>query len=419
MPRLKFKPNSAIHAHQWFLLIVAITTLMPMSINNLAIMFLLVYSFFKLNKEQLSWSTPQILFLFLFLSAVVTLIYAQDLMKGVKSLEKILNFLLFPLIFATVKITKKDIKKILLSFALVTFLGLMIAYIISLKNTLQNGSIYIFNPKNLVIENVFKYHRLSSNIGLHPTYLSSYTLFSLVIIAHYYLKEEFLNTKKRFYCFILILYFGVSLYLLNSFAVLVSAILLVPVYFLFHQKIKKVYLILIAIPLLILASKVLFSKTRNFTNKISYEYTDTPRSSNWNSINSRLAKWSCTLEVIEDYFPFGIGKGNGREALIEKYEEKGFELGYINKYTAHNMYLTFMMETGILGLLLFIILIGYLIILSIRKKSFLLISIAILLAITSITEDVLERNKGIVFYSFFILLITANLKYLQNHDSKA
>ncbi|WP_417359543.1 O-antigen ligase family protein [Galbibacter sp.] len=408
------KTREALNKLQFYLFCCVVVTLLgPMLLNNIVIILLLFVSFVKLLNQKVKYNIIQAVLTLLFAIGIVSVLYSESVSTTLKGVEKSLSLLIFPLIFSTSKLTKKQLEKILLVFAISTLFTIIIAIIISIFNTYINGSIYKFNPNNLVIENLFRYHKLSENVNFHPTYLSIYTAFAMIIFGTVLLRNyQVVNSKLRLFSFIALVILGIALFALNTFSVIFSACIFL--FLLFWMYSKGAKMVLLSIILLIGTCFIFYSKARNSINIgeiVQFSYEDSVTSTNWNSVNSRLALWSCSLEVVKENLPFGVGKGNSREYLLDKYQEKGFVLGSQRQYTSHNMYLTYAMEFGVLGLLLFIILILLLFLNSIRNKSILLLGISTLFAVSSLTEEVFELNKGIVFFSFFCVILTINSKF--------
>lgn len=406
--------RNVLDRFQFYLLCVVVVTFSaPMILNNIAIIGLLTLSIFKLKYYRRKFNKTEVIFVLMFLLSVVSIFFATDKSATLKSIEKSLVFLVFPLIFSSIKLTKKQLEKILILFALSTLTIVSIAFIMAVSNAFINGSIYKFNPENLVLENLLRYHRLSNTVGFHPTYLSIYTAFSMIILGCYLSRNfQFIKKKKRIFLFGSLVILTCVLYALNTFSVIFAIFLFLILVILFLS--RGVNLIFLAVLASFGVLLIFYSKSRNnmdVDKLINYEYYEPTTSVKWNSVNSRLALWDCAIEVIKENAPFGTGKGNGRESLINKYENKGFVLGVERQYTSHNMYLTYGIELGFLGIILFLILIIQLFKISIISNSIILLGLTVLLSTVSLTEEVLELNKGIVFFSFFSLILSTNPKF--------
>jgi O-antigen ligase len=93
-----------------------------------------------------------------------------------------------------------------------------------------------------------------------------------------------------------------------------------------------------------------------------------------------------------------------KQMLNVKYEKYKLSNSILNGFDAHNQYLAYMIKSGILGLLSFLLLLSFCFYRAIRTKKFYFISFLLIISITALTENVLESNKGILFFSFFSAL---------------
>ena len=69
----------------------------------------------------------------------------------------------------------------------------------------------------------------------------------------------------------------------------------------------------------------------------------------------RFNIWGAALQHPQDYLAYGIGAGQSKNYLGEKYQEAGFDYYALEKFHAHNQYLEELMEIGLPGLLLFLL----------------------------------------------------------------
>jgi O-antigen ligase len=99
---------------------------------------------------------------------------------------------------------------------------------------------------------------------------------------------------------------------------------------------------------------------------------------------------------------FGIQSANA--VLIEKYQNKKFELGIAEQYNAHNTYLQVGLHCGILGIIVLLLLLGMVIRKAIVQRNFFLLFTLLLIIPQSITESMFEVQKGIIFFVVFISL---------------
>jgi O-antigen ligase len=130
--------------------------------------------------------------------------------------------------------------------------------------------------------------------------------------------------------------------------------------------------------------------------------------------NIRLAIWKICIEAVnaENAWIIGVGPGDTQTILTKRYIEKniypGDEIheGFLH-YNAHNQFLQYYMSLGIIGLGFFIIILGFLVVTIFTKANITAGCISIVFLSFCFTESVMERQKGIVFFTFFSCLLVA------------
>jgi O-antigen ligase len=98
---------------------------------------------------------------------------------------------------------------------------------------------------------------------------------------------------------------------------------------------------------------------------------------------------------------FGYGSGTEKKILMESYFEKKLYNSYLNKLNAHNEYLSIMLKTGIWGLLIFLISLIYGYLVAWQNGDFLFASFMTLISFVCFSDNILDVNKTIFFFSFF------------------
>jgi O-antigen ligase len=78
-------------------------------------------------------------------------------------------------------------------------------------------------------------------------------------------------------------------------------------------------------------------------------------------------------------------------------------------YNPHNQYLQIAAELGIIGLLLFLGILLYGVVWAISSKNWLLTLVMLSLMFNCFFESMLQRQSGIVFYCFWICILTSVL----------
>jgi O-antigen ligase len=98
----------------------------------------------------------------------------------------------------------------------------------------------------------------------------------------------------------------------------------------------------------------------------------------------------------------GVGIGDVQDESVKEYIRDNNTEAYTNKYNAHNDWLQILLTTGTVGFVLFLNFFLRLVKKAWVSKDLYMISFVIFYVVVSMTESILERNKGILFFSFFI-----------------
>lgn len=133
-----------------------------------------------------------------------------------------------------------------------------------------------------------------------------------------------------------------------------------------------------------------------------------PRFSNfWDALVVKQVSWQCSIESLKTWkdWLWGVGPGDSQFELQECYY-RHHSWFYDYKYNSHNQYLTFLLSSGILSFSCFIFLIIFHLWQSFQSKNYLHFFIAFSLGQASLTESLFLTNKGIIFYSFWLVLMT-------------
>jgi O-antigen ligase len=105
----------------------------------------------------------------------------------------------------------------------------------------------------------------------------------------------------------------------------------------------------------------------------------------------------------------GSGLHNSQEDLNNKYKEYNLYPGFLN-YNYHNQYIQIFAELGIVGLILFLMILFVILKEVINTKDYFLFSFIIITLAVCITETFLWRQRGMVFFIIISLLLSRSKK---------
>ncbi len=124
-------------------------------------------------------------------------------------------------------------------------------------------------------------------------------------------------------------------------------------------------------------------------------------------LSIRIVKWKCSLVGFKDHPILGVGTGDATDTQGGCYEKEGFWGMYPQyRYNSHNQYLEVALTLGLMGLLLFLASVLFSLLSALQRKDYLFLSFLALFSFCCLTESILERQWGIVFFTFFVSLFT-------------
>lgn len=395
--------------------LVVITMPISGSIHSASIILLgLVWIFqqhFKNIKRVLNVRfLASFLFYILF---VVGLFYTIDMKNGLFQLEQKISLFAFPLIFSTVpEMRQGSLKIVFSSFVVVCFIaGLYCLSAGFIANYRSNGLSH-FDVQ------YFTNQDLASYIGAHSTYLSIYVAFSAMVIIEE-LRQHKITALRKFFYVGMVMFFVLFLFLLSSRIVILTFLMLFAVTLVravFREKLNKVLVAASALALIIVA--ITFSQSDYFKNRFSQIYnfntSDLVGSDNENGVSQRVFFWKNAVKVIGSSPLYGHGTGDADIEMKRQYEVllsenpqapesvvKAVHYFIEHHYNAHNQYLQVLILFGFLGLSVFLFMILNAYYTAFQHKDLLHASFLTIIFFACLTECVLDRQAGVIFYAFF------------------
>lgn len=380
---------------------------LPVAVSSALIILLLLNSLLSIDVHRsLKHAFGRTMFLFLmsfYLIEIVGMLYTSDLSNGLFVLTKKLPLIILPLsIFTLPAITSADIYKILKSFLAacsITSLGLLLfAFYASITNPAIKG-----------IDSNYFTGRLLEPMNLHYPYFGLWEAFCFFISAYFFFyTKDGRKYTKLIYALLMIFSFTVILLLTAKMALLAifTMAVLIVLRFIDLRKYTLHAVIVFAVMIgtcALLYTQVPFIRAR-VEQGINYSSFNNIENNKGNYASTRMAPLKCSLDLIGQYWLTGTGTGDAQHAMDACYERSG--LSELKGFDNHNQYFKYFVTFGIVGLLLFL---GFLLSsfrIAFRKKDFLLITFIGVFAVCSLTECLLEVNKGIVFFALFSSVLT-------------
>lgn len=315
-------------------------------------------------------------------------------------LEKSLSFLIFPLswLLWPQQIKHKHLVIIYRLFILANFLVLLRV----IGQMSLDG--FDFITKDLSYSIRTEFERIS---GLHPTYMTILLLFALFVKGHQFWvrRKETSWATKAFDGLIGLTFFAGAVLLASRtpMAAFLGSTLVVAAIFAKNRK-----LVVGGMVMLVLASAFLFSRfpmVRSRFAELNPANMKPPKNWNYNSVNVRAGITICSVELLKEHWTLGLGAGNEQEALNSCYKQFHSRVYNQKDYNTHNQYFHYWLGMGIPGLLLFLLLLGWSMVTAFRNRDPVHLFLVLFFSICCLTENLLLRQAGIVFFIFFNTLL--------------
>lgn len=337
-------------------------------------------------------------FSLLYLIYCLGLLYSKNLSYGWFDIQVKLSLLIFPIIFSTVDrdlFQKKQIYQLFYAY----LLGCIIISIIVLTHSFLN-----FTQTNSRLE--FYYSHLSA--FQHPSYFSMNLNFGIVLIIIMLVRQwTYMLNRSRYLLVSLIPFFFLFIMLLSSKAGILSLFFILFTSLLSLIIYKKEYLIfmlfLFMVPFSFVGAYYLFPDTFyrvSIAKDIVYGNVPLDVSSH-DGTNERILIWKSSVEIIRENLVFGVGTGDVKDELVKKYQENHITAAINQRLNAHNQYLQTFIALGVIGFLILSVSLVAPAIGSIKQHDLLYFLFLMLICVNLLFESMLERQAGVVFYSFF------------------
>ena len=374
-----------------------------------------------------------------FLWLCVSMIYTNNYNVGVKRIIQMLPLLIFPIIFYLNRgdFNKKEINKIgwIFSISVIILVFYQIVYSLFKLDFLLGNLTDKEIVSNLVSEENLTNLDIISNIktrrfrtfileitDTHFTYQGLWIVFSVFFIT----RETLLLIKSKYTKGYLLLIFPfiliIWLFLISSrMPILAMVVALFYTIFLNKNINLKSQLSLVFFTLLFLGlGYTLFTPLRVRVDEVfksKFEFpTESNDSYNYTSVNIRNGIYSCAYYISKNNLVLGVGIGDSQAELNACYSDKiGAKIYTWRDYNTHNQYLYFLVATGLIGLFLFLAVLVLNWRVAIINNNQLYLYFITVVSIVALTENILSRADGVMFFAFFGGLFLFNIKELDDN----
>ncbi|MFK7747172.1 MAG: O-antigen ligase family protein [Kordia sp.] len=374
-------------------------------ISTILLILFFAGSLVNIKKFSLAqFKKVSVIFVLFFVFLIINLFVEEDFLF--KTIEKKLSLLILPIAFAIVYVDKKALYQVCLWF----IYGVIFACLLNLLEPFVND----FNWTTFEFAEVkqkvfFKNHNwLNHFYSLHfpnfldRSYYSIYLNFAIAVV--WYLLDWKMKHKIA-----AILFFLIHIFLSNS---LIGLLGLGVLFVVFVVSLRKTYLLLL-IPVLIGVVLLFSPRLREYIAEF-WLYLTEPDKIPGDFLGNRWRMWTSSIELIKEAPWFGYGKEGFDVAFNDVlHKNVGWSRYLLTQvgFNAHNQYMQFWGEIGILGVIIYIIAFIRFIVQAIKNKlnvKFLKLTFILLIILFSFSETVINRYIGISFFTFFYCFFQVN-----------
>ena len=367
----------------------------------------------SVKRERLKQNRQLLLvFTLPFTLALIGTVYSENLDSAYDDIVRLAPILMLPILFSA---NPKMIKDNWYKMGWVLVIGCITAALICWTH---NVLTILENNESLtrMLKPEYANQGLTKVLDLHASYVAILVNTSLAFIIYNIDKRPYkLNSIVLYVCFGILMIF--LLHLLARTAIL-TFFFAALVYIIVRKKWKTLIVLftgLTAITITVHSIDQNYLRDRLF-NSLNFFQEE----SQFSKKDDRFNRMKASYEVFLQH-PF-IGPGTADDDDLRKpiYKRNRDVIAYNQNYNAHNQFFEYLSTYGILGAIVFVVLFYTIFALVIRHKNsfFLFIFFAFLLA--SMTESLLERTLGIVYFglalSFLIILTSKNDTKINKHE---
>jgi O-antigen ligase len=369
------------------------TLIIPNKFKAYPVFLFLVTAMLSMQSVRLKSLNYRRLFLLSlpFLIFCFSLLYTDNLLKGVSKLSTLSALIAFPLIMLLLQFTGINFK---------IFERLIYSsFILSVSVFGICSFLYFWCQEFTLSETIIHYSNLINiRLGLfsiHPIYFSLYIGIALILSLE---KLKSLDKGPLKVLVILIIIINMMFMgILMRKGPIIFFFLACVVWMLQNKSFRSLILIS-ALAGIIIGTITLLPKYKNFNRfeeLLSISNTHEKKS----STQIRADIFKCSLKAVIESPIFGYGLGSVQQKLDECYQINT-SIDEANKYNSHNQYLSIVLCSGLVGLAIFLFYL-WKIIFQI-KANLLHLAIIIFFLLNFFTENLLERESGVIIYSLFV-----------------
>lgn len=361
--------------------------------------------FFYITHKSLSgtfYSPLWTILILFYVLHLVGMIYTKNIKSGWFDLEVKLSIFILPIIFyfQHKSLNKQNVKY---------FKWFYIISVFSISAFLLVKALIAYN--NDGVGKLF-YNELST--PYHPSYLAMY-----VIMALLFLFDFMINEKQKgliFLYLITVLYFLFFIFLLSSKAGILSApivLILAGLHYIFNN--RKFWIPFIVIIFALVFAYVGIENNDRF-KAVATTFQKANNAATTESNAARWLVWQVGFEIVKENPIWGVGTGDVKDALIDKYAKHQMFGAIEKKLNAHNQFLETAIGQGLIGLLILLLIFFIPFIKAFKEKNIVWMLFLVLIGFNFLFESMLNTQLGVFFFAYFYSFFIFEFK-LKRYDS--
>lgn len=349
----------------------------------------------KRIQSVFEWKTIALQSVF-FITAGST-IYTVNTAGAYQEWGKQLTILLLPLLFSLNPFPlKKYRSSLLFVFSLVCTVTVLYLYLDVLL-TIRHYQL----PYATVFSRAFTNHNFSEPIGMHATFFSMQLAIALIFLLSGLIRSFSIYKRTTYTICALILLCGLLQLCSKSVFIALLFIVNLAIPFFLLNGAKRLRFIMISMSLSILVVTLIFS-VKTFRERFVNDLQDDLALSAADETNDpRLGRWNAAVELVIKAPFTGHGAGSEIGLLQDVFFEKKYYNAYLHRLNAHSQYLSLLIKAGITGLFIYLVTLFFGFRSAFLRADPLFFTFMVLIAIVGISENLLDVDKGIIFYAFF------------------
>ncbi|GAA3656739.1 hypothetical protein GCM10022397_46210 [Flavivirga jejuensis] len=233
---------------------------------------------------------------------------------------------------------------------------------------------------------------------IHSLYLALLLIISIILSLRGAIK-----TKNKFFILHIVnIVYSLSLLAIMNKRASIILIIVTSLLFLFTLKknVRKIAVISAFGAITLLLGLVIYLPRFNGNSFSEFKKIEQSINDPKTSIGARIVLNKATFEIFKNNPLFGVGTGDDMQILSEATTK--LSDGIVEKYNSHNQFNSYLIRTGLFGLSIFLFYCFFLLKMALKSKDIVFICLLIIFFGNMLIENILEREAGVLVFSFFI-----------------